>query len=221
MRETTPHPAASQPPSPSRGEGDRGTVAQSGKGKSVDGAGSTTAADADLSARPERENDPGPPSPLEGEGARRADEGLPTKDTDAAALAAIAERDLSKRRRARAEWRTPATKRLRGFARNMRHAPTEAERRLWSLVRDRRLDGYKFRPQVPIGRYVVDMLCADHKLIVELDGSQHADSVHDEERDAWLRAQGFRILRIWNPDMLARPNGVLELIWSNLQEQQP
>ena len=100
----------------------------------------------------------------------------------------------------------------------MRSAPTEAERRLWALVRGRRLAAYKFRRQVPIGQYVVDVLCPDHKLVVELDGSQHADNVYDKTRDSWLEAQGFRILRVWNNDMLARPNTVLETIWANLQE---
>ena len=103
----------------------------------------------------------------------------------------------------------------------MRSLPTEAERKLWSLVRDRRLIGYKFRRQVPIGNYIVDLLCADHKLIVELDGTQHANSDYDKVRDEWLTAQGFRVLRIWNNDLLARPTAVLDLICLTLQEQHP
>ena len=114
------------------------------------------------------------PSPLEGEGARRADEGL---------LAAIAERDQAKGKRARPEWRTATTKRLRGFAKSMGAEPTEAERRLWALLRDRRLARYKFRRQVPIGRYIVDTVCTERRLIIELDGSQHAESEYDVARE--------------------------------------
>jgi very-short-patch-repair endonuclease len=102
----------------------------------------------------------------------------------------------------------------------MRAQPTEAERRLWLLLRSRRLAEFKFRRQVPIGRYIGDILCPDHKLIVELDGSQHAGNELDIARDRWLTAQGFRILRIWNNDMLARPSAVLETIWAHLQEQE-
>jgi len=136
-------------------------------------------------------------------------------------LAAIAERDQTRGKAARPDWRTPTTERLRGYARKMRSLPTEAERKLWFLVRNRRLAAYKFRRQVPIGNYIVDILCPDHKLIVEADGSQHADSAYDKARDDWLSAQGFRVLRIWNNDVLARPDAVLDLIWMNLQEQQP
>jgi very-short-patch-repair endonuclease len=145
------------------------------------------------------------PSPLEGEGARRADEGSLATTT----------------KRARSEWRTTNTKRLRGFARYMRAQPTEAERRLWSLLRNRRLVEFKFRRQVPIGNYVVDILCAERHLIVELDGGQHAENAYDTARDHWLAEQGFRILRIWNNDMLARPNAVLDAIFTTLEEQRP
>jgi very-short-patch-repair endonuclease len=142
-----------------------------------------------------------------------------TEAADDAALATIAARDLNRSRHARLDWRTATTDRLRTYARNMRSTPTEAERRLWLLVRDRRLAAYKFRRQVPIGRYIVDMLCAKSRLIVELDGSQHAENAYDAGRDAWLAAQGFRVLRVWNGDLLAHPDGIVELIWSKLQEE--
>jgi very-short-patch-repair endonuclease len=102
----------------------------------------------------------------------------------------------------------------------MRTVPTDAERRLWALVRDHRLAGFKFRRQVPIGSYIADVLCAERKLIVELDGSQHAESNRDMERDRWLAGQGFRIVRVWNNDMLARPSAVLETIYAALTEDQ-
>ncbi len=93
--------------------------------------------------------------------------------------------------------------RLRGFARTMRSAPTEAEERLWGALRNRRLDGLKVRRQVPIGPYIADFVCLEAKLIIELDGSQHADSPRDRMRDAELGRRGFRVLRFWNDDVMA------------------
>lgn len=73
----------------------------------------------------------------------------------------------------------------------MRREPTEAEDRLWQELRGRRLDNIKFKRQVPIGRFVADFLCAEARLIIEIDGSQHAESHHDQERAAELKARGF------------------------------
>ncbi|MCO5065553.1 MAG: endonuclease domain-containing protein [Rhizobiaceae bacterium] len=84
----------------------------------------------------------------------------------------------------------------------MRREPTKAEARLWAELRDRRLDGIKFRRQVPIGSYIADLVCFGAGLIVELDGSQHADPAHDRMRDADLKRKGFRVLRFWNDDVL-------------------
>ncbi|MDZ7600086.1 MAG: endonuclease domain-containing protein [Hoeflea sp.] len=92
--------------------------------------------------------------------------------------------------------------RLRGFARAMRRAPTEAEERLWGALRDRRLDGLKFRRQVPIGAFIADFVCMEAKLIVEVDGVQHAESPRDRARDAVLETRGFRVLRFWNDDVM-------------------
>lgn len=80
----------------------------------------------------------------------------------------------------------------------MRRTPVLYERRLWQLLRDRRLEGLKFRRQVVIGRYIVDFLCPRHRLIVEADGPQHETRAQDADRDAWLRSQGFRLLRFPN-----------------------
>jgi very-short-patch-repair endonuclease len=77
----------------------------------------------------------------------------------------------------------------------MRGAPTDSELRLWRLLRERRLNGFKFRRQVPVGPYIVDFLCVGAKLIVEADGSQHAESRHDKARDAYLEGQGWKVLR--------------------------
>ena len=99
----------------------------------------------------------------------------------------------------------------------MRREPTEAERKLWHLLRDRRFSGFKFRRQVQVGRYIVDFICPAKRLIVEADGGQHAESAYDAVRDAWLKAQGFRIRRFWNADILARPDEVCDTLWHDLE----
>ena len=104
----------------------------------------------------------------------------------------------------------PSNQRTR--ARAMRGAPTDAEQRLWRLLRDRRLSGVKFRRQVPVGPYIVDFLCVASKLIVEADGSQHAESPRDEIRDAYLRREGWTVLRFWNHEVTRNRDGVLETI---------
>jgi len=99
----------------------------------------------------------------------------------------------------------------------MRRNPTEAERALWRLLRNKRLAGWKWKRQQPIDRYIVDFVCFEARLIVEADGSQHIDSAYDDQRDAYLRAQGFRVLRFFNNDVLARPDGVVVSILDVLQ----
>jgi very-short-patch-repair endonuclease len=94
----------------------------------------------------------------------------------------------------------------------MRHEQTEPEKALWRLLRDRRLSGMKWRRQFPIGDYIVDFVCLDHRIIVECDGSQHADNPRDAERDAWLNAQGFSIARFWNHEVLSERVNVLDTI---------
>ena len=113
----------------------------------------------------------------------------------------------------------PVTPAKRNFARSMRREPTEAESRLWQELRGRRLDSIKFRRQVPVGRYVADFLCAEARLIVEIDGSQHAESRHDQERDAELKARGFRVLRFWNDDVLKELNAVCDTIIAYVRDE--
>jgi len=98
------------------------------------------------------------------------------------------------------------------IARTLRRDATDAERKLWFHLRNRQADRTKFRRQVPIGRYVVDFCCLHAKLIVELDGSQHADNVSDEERTRYLATHGFRVLRFWNNDVNDNLEGVIETI---------
>ena len=88
--------------------------------------------------------------------------------------------------------------------------------KLWFSVRDRRLAGFKFVRQKSIGPYVADFLCRDRNLIVEVDGGQHAESESDKIRDAFLVSEGYRVLRLWNSDVLHNLDGVLETILTSL-----
>ncbi len=103
-------------------------------------------------------------------------------------------------------------------ARDLRQAMTDAERRLWQALRRRQLDGARFRRQYPIGNYIVDFVCLERKLIIEVDGGQHLDNDYDQQRDRWLNHQAFRVLRFWNHDVLKRNTEVLEHILRALQE---
>jgi very-short-patch-repair endonuclease len=99
------------------------------------------------------------------------------------------------------------------FSRKMRKAPTKAERVLWEFLRKRRIEGYKFRRQQPMGSYIVDFICFEKRLIIELDGGQHAtNKQYDHDRTAWLSARGYRVLRFWNNEVLTNTNGVLTVI---------
>jgi very-short-patch-repair endonuclease len=98
----------------------------------------------------------------------------------------------------------------------MRHAPTDAERAMWRLLRDRRLSTFKFRRQVPFKNYILDFVCFEQSLVIEIDGSQHAESQGDAAREAALAAEGFWTLRYWNNDVLQQPISVLEDILAKL-----
>ncbi len=110
----------------------------------------------------------------------------------------------------------PTAKRIRDFAKGMRHEPTDAERRMWTLLRDRRLAQFKFRRQVPLQNFILDFVCFDQRLVIEIDGSQHASSERDVARDAALAAEGFQVARFWNNDVLQQPVAVLEDILAKL-----
>jgi very-short-patch-repair endonuclease len=147
----------------------------------------------------EKEKTESLPSPLAGEGGSRrlTDEGVPNQrkhrpapPPPVATVEAFAQRQ-SKR---------------------LRKDMTDVERILWSNLRGRKFEHLKFRRQVPIGRYIADFVCFEHKLIVELDGSQHQESTHDSARDAWLKSQGFGVLRFWNIDILQGLDGALRAI---------
>ncbi|MES2270723.1 MAG: endonuclease domain-containing protein [Pseudomonadota bacterium] len=99
----------------------------------------------------------------------------------------------------------------------MRSHPTEAERKLWMLLRGKRLTGFKFKRQQPIAPYIVDFVCFEQRVIVEVDGSQHVGSAYDAKRDDWLKSQGFKVLRLWNNDVLNNEEGVLAAIMAALE----
>lgn len=132
------------------------------------------------------------PSPLAGEGGARAEGvggrgGVPTRS------------DLL----ARAKW--------------MRLNPTESEKRLWAILRAKRLSEHKFKRQVIIDSYIVDFVNFECRVIIEADGSQHAESDYDKRRDVYLKRQGFTVLRFWNSDILKDSDAVAETLWHALQ----
>ncbi len=108
------------------------------------------------------------------------------------------------------------------MARKLRRAQTDAERALWFQLRDRRLNGLKFRRQMPIKSYVVDFCCESARLIIELDGGQHdVRSACDAKRTADLEAYGYLVLRFWNNDVLNNLNGVVETIATTASQEPP
>ncbi len=95
-------------------------------------------------------------------------------------------------------------------AKSLRHTQTEAEKLLWYHLRNRRLNGCKFRRQVPIGPYIVDFVCMTARLIVEIDGGQHAtQATYDQKRSRYLRNEGYKVVRYWNNEVLGNLDGVL------------
>ena len=112
-------------------------------------------------------------------------------------------------------------KRLTNLAKNLRRNQTKEERKLWSRLRNRQMDGWKFRRQVPFGSYILDFYCVDAHLVVELDGSQHADErmQQDRNRTAYLEEKGLKVLRFWNKDVIENIEGVLEKIYQTLGQR--
>ena len=114
-----------------------------------------------------------------------------------------------------------ATHRIVHFARALRHHMTEAEKRLWQKLRFMQLQGCKFRRQALIGPYIVDFVCYEAGLVIEVDGGQHCENVKDVARDAWLAGEGFRVLRFWNNDVLNNTEGVVQVISEALPVPSP
>ncbi|WP_295686186.1 endonuclease domain-containing protein [uncultured Nevskia sp.] len=107
------------------------------------------------------------------------------------------------------------------LAKSLRQNMTDAERLLWKHLRAHRLDGQKFRRQQPIGPYVVDLVHLGARVIVEADGGQHNESARDDARDAWLKGQGFKVLRFWNDQILQSTDSVLDVIWAAVVPTSP
>jgi very-short-patch-repair endonuclease len=107
-------------------------------------------------------------------------------------------------------------KRLLKFAKSMRHQPTDAEAALWKHLRAGRFSGFKFKRQQLIEHYIVDFVCLEQRLVIEVDGGQHDANV-DGARTQWLEDHGFRILRLWNDEVLGREEAVLTAILNALR----
>ena len=115
--------------------------------------------------------------------------------------------------------RRPVPAPHRAFAKALRTDSTDAERKLWSLLRAGQLDGLKFKRQVPVDGYIIDFVCFEAKLIIELDGGQHSGSAADLIRDEHFRAAGFRMLRFWNNEVLENIDGVYERLQIVLRDR--
>ena len=101
--------------------------------------------------------------------------------------------------------------------RRLRSNPTDAERILWHHLRLRQVDGYKFRRQRPIGPYFVDFVCLEKRVVIEVDGGQHSQQrSYDARRDAWLKNEGFIVLRFWDHEVLTQIESVKQVIWEAL-----
>jgi very-short-patch-repair endonuclease len=113
---------------------------------------------------------------------------------------------------------------LTNISKTLRKRATDAENRLWFHLRGKQLEGVKFRRQEPIGDYIVDLVTFEKRLVIEIDGSQHAEEIEkdkDRQRDEWLRSQGFRVLRFWSNEVLQNLEGVLEAIRENCLRHPP
>jgi len=116
------------------------------------------------------------------------------------------------------EWR--ASKPVKQAARDLRHEPTPAEHRLWSVLRYKQLGGRHFRRQHPLGRFIVDFYCAECRLIVEVDGAVHQyTGEYDVSRQEWLVARGYRVIRFSNTDVMSNLDGVISAIRQAVKEQ--
>jgi len=107
---------------------------------------------------------------------------------------------------------------MKEYARALRKNMTDAENRVWYFLRGKRLNGYRFIREHPIGPYIADFVCRQQKVIVELDGGQHADAAeYDEKRTEFLKEKGYKVLRFWNNDVFSNIEGVLEAVLAVLE----
>jgi very-short-patch-repair endonuclease len=105
-------------------------------------------------------------------------------------------------------------------ARELRKNLTDAEQRLWQGLKRRQIEGVKFRRQQPIGDFIVDFVSFERRLIVEVDGGQHAEQLaYDEKRTRWLEAQGYKVLRFWDNDVLANTEAVMQAVFDAVEQR--
>ncbi len=110
---------------------------------------------------------------------------------------------------------------IRQKAKHLRRNSTDAEINLWSRIRNRQLQGWKFRRQSPVGKYIVDFACAELRLVVEIDGGQHAEQVlYDLGRTRFLQSKGYKVVRFWNNEVLGNIEGVLEALTLTLSQRE-
>lgn len=161
------------------------------------------------------------PSPLAGEGAerRRREAGEGAFASYPSPGRSLRSRPPSPARGEGTEPVVPAATNLTSRARGLRRRMTDAERRLWFALRDRRFAEFKFRRQVPLGPFIADFVCFDARVVVEVDGGQHAESVSDKRRDLYFATNRFLVLRYWNNDVLKNLEGVLTALLETLHSR--
>ena len=118
-------------------------------------------------------------------------------------------------------WRLKLKNKNIKIAKYLRKNTTDTEKYLWKYLRGNQLEGFKFRRQQPIGKYVMDFVNLERKLIIELDGGQHLENKKDKLRDMWLEEQGYEVLRFWDNEVLNNIAGVLEFIREKLLSPSP
>ena len=107
-------------------------------------------------------------------------------------------------------------------SRQLRKNMTLQEKKLWSVIRNRQFFGYRFRRQFPIGQYIVDFICREKKIIIEIDGGQHNEDInvyYDNRRTEYLIAEGYKVIRFWNNEVLNNLDGICEVIRRNLEDE--
>ena len=107
------------------------------------------------------------------------------------------------------------------FAKKLRINSTDTEKYLWKYLRGRQLEGFKFRRQHPIGKYIVDFVNLERRIIIELDGGQHIENKKDKLRDKWLEERGYEVLRFWDNEVFTNVEGVLEVIKEKILSPSP
>ena len=114
------------------------------------------------------------------------------------------------------------SRKITAVARNLRKKSTKAENLLWQNLRNRQLEGFKFRRQQPIGKFIVDFVNFEKGIVIEIDGGQHALlKDKDKQRDTWLNNEGFKVLRFWNNDVFENLDGILQVIRKSLISPSP